>query len=173
MIKKLSEFLKDNQPASKSSGFRRRVKPGQNVDVFDFISLVEAWPQIVGEKIAEHTSPVKNQNKVLTILTSHSVFNDQLSFMHNELKQKIIKFFPALNGQIREIRFQCNPGHFVHKQEEQKVEQKKAPKKLHQFSPEYKRLKQEAIQSVGDLPDKDLQEQLVSIYIQSKLNQSS
>jgi len=168
-IKKLAHFLQSTGPSYQ----RRRQGSGQKeqVDVFDFISLVQAWPQIIGQKLAEHTIPVKNSHKVLTILTSHSVFNDQLSYMGEELKNKIITYFPQLKGQLKEVRFQCNPLFFKQKKEAQIVVQKKSPpqKKLHPFSPEYKKLKQEALEALGEIEDLELKEQLISIYIQSSI----
>lgn len=145
-------------------------------ETFDFFALIEAWPELVGERLGKYTIPLKNNNNCLTVLTNHSAFSQQLGFLEKELKEKILKRFPSLKGKMSRIKFMYNTSHFD-TQVEMAKNFVKTPKKekskkeqviFHKYSPRYKELKSEADKLFGDLEDEDIRESLTSIYIQNK-----
>ena len=50
------------------------------------------WPKIVGKHISDNVSPVKLEFKKLFLYTSHPVWATQLSYMKEEIKNKINSF---------------------------------------------------------------------------------
>ncbi|ORU01136.1 Zn-ribbon-containing protein [Anaerovibrio sp. JC8] len=54
--------------------------------------LMYYWPRIVGQHISENVSPVKLEFKKLFLYTSHPIWATQLSYMKDELKDKINSF---------------------------------------------------------------------------------
>lgn len=171
----LSEFndytkQKNTLEVRELPGERRR---GLKKDVFDFLSLMSRWKEVVGEKLVEHTYPLKNKNKVLYILTDHPVYAEQLSFMGEVIKQKIFTIFPSLKSEIRDLKFeQCEKQLFEKLKpriiEEQEAFEKKNIKTLHPQSPLYKQLKLEADQLYQNIQDSEVKELLTSLYIQIK-----
>lgn len=171
-MKKLADIFKSSRlPNSGKTGRGTGRGMHSSGSVFNFLSLVEAWPSIVGERLANHTIPIKNVRQVLTILTDHPAYGQQLSFMEIELIKKVTGHFPRLKGCIKKIRFQTNPV-FFQKQMLQKQKSRKyasPPKELHKFSPRYQELKRDAQRLLTDIDDKELHDYLESIYIQSEL----
>lgn len=174
----LSEFSSPNSTAelkvNELPGERRR---GIKKDVFDFLSLMSRWSEIVGEKLVDHTYPLKNKNKVLYILTDHPAYAEQLSFMGELLKQKIYTVFPSLRNEIKELKFeQCERKLFEELRPkiigEQSSYEKKAIKTLHPQSPLYRKLKAEADQLYKIITDQEMKELLISLYIQIKAEDS-
>jgi hypothetical protein len=145
-------------------------------ETFDFFALIEAWPELVGERLGKYTIPLKNHNNCLTILTNHSAFSQQLGFLEEEIKTKVIKRFPALKGKIKRINFIYNSSHFDTQVEMAKNftnnPKKEVVKKeqviFHKYSPKYKELKAKADDLFSDLEDDELKESLTSIFIQNK-----
>jgi len=146
-------------------------------EVFDFLSMLKKWPEIVGPKLAEHTLPVKQSRGTLTVLTDHPGYGQELSFLQQPLIRKIEKFFPAIKGKITRLLFQDDPMFFKTKME---MMQKLSPKvsepekiqnaiKYHQHSPEYKAVKKEAESQFEHITDEEVKKSLVSIFIQTKL----
>jgi len=165
MFKSLSDVMKNFSHGKHYS----QKRPSFQKDSFDFLSLIECWPEIVGERLAKHTMPLKNNNGYLTILTNHSAFSQQLSFMDNILKKKIIQKFPSLTGKIKKIYFQANSTHFEQKIEILNKRKKNQSTKLeipHKFSPTYKKLYALALEEFSDIDDEELKQQFISIYIQ-------
>ena len=101
---------------------------------------------------------MKNSNGSLTILTDHSAFSQQLSFMEEIIKKKISNYFPELNTSIKKIYFQTNLNHFNKKNNlrSSKEESKKVIKKLHPFSPQYNIIKKKADLEFKDIKDEEL-----------------
>jgi len=172
MIKSLSGLLKnfDSAPKERSKNYRKK-RGAYEPEVFDFLSLIKFWPEIIGPKLAKHTIPIKNKNKTLYIMTAHSAFSEQLSFMEANIKNKIFKKFPNLRGTIKSLYFQTNPAYFENKpttiQEENFSVSGKEKTALHPFSPEYKRLKSMADDQFADIEDGEIKESLTSIFIQN------
>ncbi len=168
MLKKLSNFI-DSHGAPSSSG-----KGGQDkskaalAESFDFLSLIRAWKEIAGDKLSEHTIPLKNQNGTLMVLSNHSAFANELSFMELPLKKKIFERFPNLEKSIKNIKFIVDSTHFD-RQYSQFVAPalKQQQPQFHPFSPEFRRLKKEAEVLFSDIEDPELKEKMTSLYIQS------
>lgn len=170
MLKKLSQFIEFEGPAPRTS--KNDTKKSQQLSQsFDFLSLIKAWREIAGEKLSEHTIPLKNQHGTLVILSNHSAFANELSFMEVPLKKKIFAKFPNLDKAIVSIKFIVDSTHF-----EQQYSQFIAPlekiksnnsQKLHPFSPEFRRLKKEAELAFHDIDDLEIKEKLISLYIQT------
>lgn len=179
MAKKLSDLLKNSWDIAPSYQQRPNAsakKPGFGQDSFDFLKLIEKWPEIVGPKLAQETTPLKNRYKTLTVLTRQPAFSQQISFMEELLKKKITQVFPSLLGKIDRINFQCNPQAF--QDQIQRVEKmgvtpsKPSAPVLHPFSPEYKQLKREADQLFSQVEDEQIKESLLNLYIQFESQKS-
>lgn len=170
MLKKLSSFLEfgtaSQKYASKGSG-----KSAQLKDSFDFLNLIKSWREIAGDKLSEHTIPLKNQYGTLIILSNHSAFAHQLSFMEQPLKKKIFEKFPYLEKSVTNIKFIVDSTHFEHQKAHllhiSPKEKKNNPNQLHPYSPEFRKLKKEALEMFSDITDEELKESFVSLYIQA------
>lgn len=165
MLKKLSHFIDSPNSGAKSN----KKDKAQVHESFDFLALIRAWKDIAGNKLSEHTIPLKNQNGTLIILSNHSAFANELSYMELPLKKKIIEKFPSLEKSILSIKFIVDSTHFS-RQYSQFVApvEKKAANTLHPYSPEFRKLKKEAEDIFGDLDDTELKEKMISLYIQSQ-----
>jgi hypothetical protein len=132
---------------------------------FDFLNLIKKWPEIVGEKLASVTSPLRLRGQTLMIVTKHSIYSQELSFLGETIKKEIFKFFPELKSIIEKINFQTQESFFNEKKEVQGKSTLEL--KIHPQSPIYKKLNVEAERLFADVEDQDLKKILVSIYIQS------
>lgn len=171
MLKKISQFIDSQGPSAPSEKGMKTPKSQVIGDSFNFLSLIRSWKQIAGEKFAEHTIPLKNQNGTLVILSNHSVFANELSYHELLLKQKIFVLFPELEKSIKNIKFIVDSTHFD-KQYEQFVTLPSKNKDnvqqiFHKHSPEFKRLKKEAESMFAEIEDTELKEQMISLFIQS------
>jgi hypothetical protein len=177
MFKKVSDLLGQSSYSTKKYKYWRKASSSPRPsELFDFLSLIARWEEIVGPKLAKVTVPLKNQKKVLTILTNHSGYSQTLSMMEETLKAKILKVFPELQGKVNRLNFIVSTQHFeqerldllkrasAHKTEEVKT---KKQNHLHPQSPKYKALKEEAKREFAEF-DEDIQEKLISLYIQNK-----
>ncbi|MDO9183635.1 MAG: DUF721 domain-containing protein [Bacteriovorax sp.] len=164
MLKKLSQFI--DSPYSSQQTYKKDKKSLN--ESFDFLALIRAWKEIAGAKLSEHTIPLKNQNGVLIILSNHSAFANELSYMELALKKKIVDKFPNLEKSILSIKFIVDSTHF-NQQYSQFIApiEKKASQLLHPYSPEFRRLKKEAEEFFIDLDDLEVKEKMISLYIQS------
>tara|TARA_R110002072_G_scaffold1989_2_gene16322 strand:+ start:46636 stop:47190 length:555 start_codon:yes stop_codon:yes gene_type:complete len=180
MFKKIAQILENGQFSPKKSQ-NYYSKSSDKSDFFDFYQLVKLWPSIVGERLAEHTIPLKNKNRNLTILTDHPAYSQQLSFMEEQLREKIIKQFPQFKGHIKKLYFQTGSNFFQKKDELEnalksknitQAKEVKAKLTLHPFSPEYKKIEVLAKKEFESIEDEDLKSQMVSLFIQSHLLKS-
>lgn len=164
MLKKLSLFI--DSPNSSQNSFKK--DKAHLHESFDFLALIRAWKDIAGAKLSEHTIPLKNQNGTLIILSNHSAFANELSYMELPLKKKIIEKFPDLEKSILSIKFIVDSTHFS-KQYSQFIApvEKKKSQALHPYSPEFRKLKKEAEELFVDLDDLEIKEKMISLYIQS------
>lgn len=181
-MKKLSELLniETNQGKTYSSksnvsylpNFKKSKQSHQELkEAFDFMHLIKSWHLIAGEKIAEHTIPLKNQNGTLIILSNHGAFASELSYREVLLKKKIFDHFPILEKSILKIKFIVDSTIFA-----QKLSQNILPistknisegHKIHPHSPLFKKLKQEGEFIFKDIEDTTLREKFVSLFIQT------
>lgn len=169
-FKSLNELLKD----SSFDSLKNSSPMSSNVfsdDTFDFLSLIENWHLIIGEKFAKYSIPLKLQYGTLTILSNHSVFAQHLGFLEETIKAKIVEHYPALKGKINSIKFQNNPRHFQEQvnshanRVKAKIEEKEII--IHKQSPRYKELERKAQSIFSDLEDDEIKDQMISIYIQN------
>jgi hypothetical protein len=134
---------------------------------FDFLELIEKWPEIVGAKLSNVTSPLKLKQDTLFIVTKHSIYSQELSFVSEQIKEETFKFFPKLRNIIKKIAYQTQEKFF----EEQKKEAQRVAEvvqKLHPQSPRFKLLKIEAEKIFHDVEDAEIRTRLISLYIQSR-----
>lgn len=138
---------------------------------FDFLDLIKKWPEIVGPKMTLVTSPLKLKQDSLFIITKHSIYSQELSFLSEEIKAEIFKVFPKLKPIIKKLVFQTQENFFEPKETKVNVLEKTGQAfqtpKLHPQSPKYKLLKLEAERLFADVPDPELKSVLISIFIQS------
>jgi hypothetical protein len=171
MLKKLSTFIDFGNTGTNSS--YRTEAMGKSSDGFDFLHLINAWQEIAGNKLSEHTIPLKNQNGTLVVLSNHSAFASEMKFMEMPLKKKIFQKFPNLEKSIKTITFIVDSTHF-NKQVEmfspKKLQEKMELSLPHPQSPEAKKLQKEADELFFDIEDLELKKSFCSIYIQNKFN---
>lgn len=137
---------------------------------FDFLALIKKWPLIVGPKLAPVTSPLRIRNDSLFIITKHASFSHELSYLQEEIKKEIFKVLPELRPIIKKIVFQTQEGFFQERaQAEAKNQAQIKTTKLHPQSPQYKMLKLEAEKLFNDLPDEEMKEIMISLYIQARV----
>ena len=175
MLKKLGQFIDFGSSAPQG----RRDDPkksAQMSDSFDFLSLIKGWREIAGDKLSEHTIPLKNQNGTLVILSNHSAFANELSYMELLLKKKIFARFPSLEKSIKNIKFIVDSTHFQKQYSQFVIQPHKIVKEnqqtLHQFSPEFIRLRKEAEEIFRDIEDAEIKKSMISLYIQSGNNKA-
>jgi hypothetical protein len=168
-FKSLKDLL-DTNYAIRSDSNSKNYKTRRTSEAFDFLHLIRDWPIIVGEKLATKTVPLKNQRKTLIILSNHSAYSEQLSFMSDKIIDKINEHFPMLHGKIAQIKYMTNPAHFKAQQERAKVLKKSAPKEIteitHKFSPQDQALLKEADNYFSDIENEEIKKSLKSIFIQ-------
>jgi len=172
-LKKLNHFLPVQNsdysvaPEQKLHG-QSSSKKGYSKDHFDFIKLIQKWPEIIGEKFSKHSIPLKNQNKTLVILSNHSAFASEMKFLEQALKKKIFTFFPSLEKEIEKVQFVVDSTFF-----DEKIallnpkESSQVITKLHPFSPEYKKKLAQADSMFEDVNDDELKNIFKSLYLQS------
>jgi hypothetical protein len=163
-MKKLGDLLESNTGYSAREAHSLGKSPGE---VFDFLELLKAWPEMVGVALAKHTIPLKLTGQVLTIVTNHPAFSEQTTYMEKLLRDKITSSFPQL-GIIKALKFYVNPNVFMEKEKlvATVVKKKDAAKSWHPFSPEYRRFRQEAESQYSFVDDIEMKEALISLYLQ-------
>lgn len=139
---------------------------------FDFLELIKKWPEIIGPKFATVTSPLRMKQDALFIVSKHSAYSEQISYLSEDLKKNIFKIFPQLRPVIKRIVFLTQEGFF--KEQEQRTEAvAKKTFKIHPQDPRFKILKIEAERLFAETEDLELKEILISLYLQSRLAQES
>lgn len=133
---------------------------------FDFIELVRKWPDIIGPALSQVTSPLKIKGDSLIIMSKHASYSQNISFLSEELKQKIFVLFPQLKPVIRKLNFQTQESYFNQKEVQEAA--RNAPPKFHPQDPRFKLLKIEAEKMFGDIQDEELKKIMISIYMQSR-----
>ena len=118
---------------------------------FDFLELIKKWPEIVGLKMCQVTSPLKVKQDSLFIMTKHSIYSQELSFLSEEIKGEIFKVFPKLRPVIKKLVFQTQENFFTPKSEVLVLKEAELKQKLHPQSPRYKILKVEAERLFGHI----------------------
>ena len=137
--------------------------------------MIDAWPNIIGPTLSKVTKPLKIQQKSLYIISAHPAFSQQLSAMDQEIIKKVTTYFPNLARKITKIYFQTNPSYFKSKKgtKEDNIENYERKNKFNRFSPRYRKLKSEALKIFSSIEDKDVQNSLINIYIQTKIDETN
>ncbi len=144
-----------------------------------FIHLITNWEQLAGIELSRHSIPLKLQNGVLQIMTDHSAYSQKISFMQNDLIEKICKKYPFFADKIQKLSFNVNET-FFKKIKDKKTENLKSLKKqktghpeqkeneflLHPLSPEYLRLKKLSDDLFCDIKDQEIKESMQKIFFQ-------
>lgn len=180
-LKGIADLLQQFAPRNGENYDKSNKSQTRNLnasEVFDFLTLAKQWHEIVGQKLAIHTIPVKNSNGVLTVLTDHPVYGQELSFLHTPIIKKIEMKFPLLKGKVKRLNFQNDPVFFKVKVEslakmtnKPTIETKeKEATRYHQHSPEYKAAKAEATEQFQNIDDLEAREAMISLYVQFKLS---
>jgi hypothetical protein len=173
VLKKFDQIINnksDNQQSKKSFS-------NEDSSIFDFITLIKNWKEVVGEMLAQNSIPLKISNGTLTIITKHSTISNELNFMSSLIKTNIVKAHPELRNQFDKIYFQNSPAIFdqMKKDEIQFEENQKKKKQLnHPFSPEYRARLSEAKEFYADIinnqdnskVDPEIEDLLLSLKIQ-------
>lgn len=134
---------------------------------FDFLELVTKWPEIIGPALAKVTSPLKIKGDSLIIVSKHASYSQNISFLSEEIKQKIFALFPQLRPVIKKLNFLTQEAFF--KEQEMEAAKKTAEiPKFHPQDPRFKVIKAEADRLFGDIEDQELKQLLTSIFIQSR-----
>ena len=179
-FKQLGKLLKDGLSSQdlphnyKFVSSKKVIKPGAD-EAFDFLKLIQSWPDVIGPRLAKHTIPLKNTRRSLTILTNHPAYSEQLKFMEVELIKKIKSKFPSLEGSLKTLYFKTDSTFFQKQKQiaekragKDTVQEEKIEKAFHQYSPEYRKLKAEADDEFKDIDSDEVKEKLTSIFIQSR-----
>lgn len=135
---------------------------------FDFIELVKKWPEIVGPKMAQVTSPLKLKQDSLFVITKHASYSHELSYLGEDIKREIFKALPNLRPILKKLVFQTQEAYFRPKEEVKGIGAADPVPKLHPQSPQYKLLRAEAERLFQDVADEDLRSLMISIFMQSK-----
>lgn len=174
-MKTLSNIFSENISSAGQRGtnnFSKKSKHSNNV--FDFLELLNCWPDIIGQKISKVTEPVKINNKKLVIYTAHSAFSQQLSMMQNQILEKIKTVYPASVSQIKALSFITNDKYFSNKGNNKisvkETEKYKKNNKLNKFSPAYQKYLEQANELFKEIEDDSVKQSLIKIFITSKDN---
>ncbi|MCE3011732.1 MAG: DUF721 domain-containing protein [Proteobacteria bacterium] len=151
-------------PAIRGQGQTPQEEWIRFVEGFDFFALIEKWPEIVGEMMADQSLPLRLKNKTLFILTRHPAFAEKLKFLEKPLIAKIATLFPLAAPMIQKISFESNESFFI---EKKATLPKKAEPVIHKFSPEYRRLRAEAEALFKDIEAGEEKERWISLYVQA------
>lgn len=134
---------------------------------FDFIDLLKKWPVIVGPKMAKVTSPLKLKNDSLVVVTTHSTYSHELSYLSEEIKKAIFKELPELKPVIKKIIYETQESYFKERPAVSPEIKPELSAKLHPQSPQYKLKKAEAERIFGSVEDPELRALMISIFIQA------
>ncbi|MEX0798359.1 MAG: DUF721 domain-containing protein [Bacteriovoracaceae bacterium] len=150
--------------------YKRRQKGyfSKEGNAFDFIYLIRSWDKIVGKMMAQNTIPHKIMKSTLIVMTKHSVFAHELSFMGPQIIEKIEENIPDLRGRIAKIKF----SHANYSWDEfqkanfQKTNRPAGARKLHPFSPQYQLKLKRANELFEDIEDQEVKELLTALFME-------
>lgn len=134
---------------------------------FDFLELVSKWPEIIGPALSKVTSPLKIKGDSLIIVSKHASYSQNISFLSEDIKQKVFLLFPQLRPVIKKLNFLTQESFFQEREAQQQEAQKVIPR-FHPQDPRFKLVKLEAERLFADVEDLELKKTLISIYIQSR-----
>lgn len=175
-IKALYEVLgrDDTQKETYLSEQKKREKRAQKgwysrkKGLFNFLQLIKAWEEIVGNFMAQNTIPMKIKNKTLIISAKHPIFAQELGFLAPQIILKIKNSFPDLDDEIRNIKFVHNDfssEQFLKSEKNKNSDKKILRPSIHPFSPEFRQKKANAQIIFSDIEDEELKNQLINFYL--------
>lgn len=172
-IRSLSDILTssdDKEEIYSSEQYRRNKRKDKGLysrsdSTFDFLYLVKNWDKIVGKMLSENTIPLKVRNTSLIVMTKHSIFSQELSFMSQQIIDNIENLYPKFRGHIKSIKF----SHGKFSSDEFNTVKKKvdapAKPKNHKFDPQAQQKKLKAKEMFSDVEDEEIQAILERLYI--------
>jgi hypothetical protein len=175
MLKSFSNILDDDKVLNKKYYIGKLKSNKQVTNIrsnkgsFDFIQLINKWDKIVGDFLAEKTRPLKIKNGVLYILTNHPSFSQHLSFISDEIIQKVVTYYPSLRQSINKIYFKNSTEQQFKKIKESQETTKSNDSQNHKYNPDYKIKYKNAYLKFKNVEDDEIKEMLISIYIQNFL----
>jgi hypothetical protein len=101
-------------------------------------------------------------------MSKHASYSQNISFLSEEIKQKIFVLFPELKSVIKKLNFQTQESYFNERTFHAEAVKKAEPQKFHPQDPRFKVLKMEAERLFADVSDPELKEIMISIFIQSR-----
>lgn len=146
-------------------GLGTRRKTPRATKTLEFLELVKRWGEVIGPRNAERTIPLKHKGKILTVLTEHPSYSQQLKFLSPMIMEKISEKFPSFGQKLEKIHFTSDSTFFEHKA--QALSQPPGPK-LHPQSPQYHQVVKEFEEEFSYMQDKGLKEALKSLFVQIK-----
>ena len=111
-------------------------------------------------------------------LPKNPTFSFELNFLTNKILEKIFQTFPILKQNVKNIRYYTDSNFFKknenpYNKQNNKKELINSPnknlKKFHQYSPTYNKVLREAEKKFCDINDEKIKKQLISLYLQMKL----
>jgi hypothetical protein len=193
MVKRLKHILSGYIPTTRSHHSHNYKKkswdpPEKTLHLFDFFQLVMQWEQIVGQKLATKTTPLKIYQETLQIIIPHSSWAQELSFLSSPILEKIHKLFPSSLQVIKKISFQYSASWkpLVEQFPKLKTTQHSSTQSLnvsdqhtnttplsfsycHPHSPVYQQAYREAEKFFCDLENKELKDAFIKLYLQLHL----
>jgi hypothetical protein len=172
-IRSLSDILTssdDKEEIYSSEQYRRNKRKNKGLytrsdSTFDFLYLVKNWDKIVGKMLSENTIPLKVRNSSLIVMTKHSIFSQELSFMSQQIIDNIERLYPKFKGHIKSIKF----SHGKFSSDEFNTVKKKidAPikPKNHKFDPKAQQKQLKAKEMFNDVEDEEIQAILERLYV--------
>lgn len=172
-IRSLSDILTssdDKEEIYSSEQYWRNKRKNKGLysrsdSTFDFLYLVKNWDKIVGKMLSENTIPLKVRNSSLIVMTKHSIFSQELSFMSQQIIDNIENLYPKFKGHIKSIKF--SHGKFSSEQfntVKKKIDAPSKPK-THKFDPKAQQKKLKAKEMFSDVEDEEIQAILERLYV--------
>ncbi len=161
-------MLKDLGQILNKTFAKHRYRPGGDVDT---IILLKNWEHIVGEKLYSVSLPQRIFKETLYIIVNHSAYAHHLKQVSDQILLKIESLYPNYRNKVKQLRFVFSEQAFEEiKQSIPKESQ--APKIKELFNPrdpKFRTLYAQAEQLFIDMPDDDLKESFISLYIQEHM----
>lgn len=170
--KSIAQVFKEitDLPVSKFSQGPKNKAQKNVKGFFEFMDLIKAWKEIVGEELSKHSMPLKLQKDNLVLITDHPIYSDQINFMAMVIIERIHKKFPTLQNKFSRLQFVTNSSAFQKQLKTMKLNknEEKEQQIFHKHSPFYQQNKAEADQAMEHIEDDELKEKFISLYLQSK-----
>lgn len=135
-----------------------------NQSSYDFILLVQKWPEIIGPVLKEHTYPKSLKNGSLTLMVRHAVFASELKSLSPIIIKKIVSLYPSFENHIKTIKFVTSELFFENLKAKNNSH-KKEVQKPNDYDPNYAQKKHEA-EKIFDHLDDETKKLFISLYTQ-------